>query len=174
MTTWNIDTVHTHLGFSVRHLMVSTVRGQFRSYSGKVALDPVDFTKSTIEGEVEVKSVDTGNEQRDGHLRTNDFFDAENHPKITFKSTRIEKKGDGEFVVHGDLQVRGVTKNVAFETEFHGTSKSPYGHTVAGLHAQTTVNRKDFGVVYNAVLETGGVAIAEKVKIEIDAEFIAS
>ena len=175
MTTWNIDAVHTHIGFSVRHMMVSTVRGQFKGYSGKVTLDPNDFSKSTIEGEVEVKSIDTGNEQRDRHLRTNDFFDVEHHPKITFKSTKIEAKGDGAFVVHGDLQIRGVTKNVALQTEFHGTSKNPQsGKVVTGLHAATTVNRKDFGVVYNAVLETGGVAISEKVKIEIDAEFTAA
>jgi polyisoprenoid-binding protein YceI len=174
MTTWNIDTAHTHIGFSVRHLMVSTVRGQFKSYSGKVAIDPADFTNTTIEGEVEVQSIDTGNEQRDGHLRTNDFFDAENHPKITFKSTKIEKKADDAYVVYGELQIRGVTKEIAFETEFPGTSKSPYGQIVAGLHAHTTVNRKEFGLVYNAVLETGGVAIAEKVKVEIDAEFVAS
>jgi polyisoprenoid-binding protein YceI len=173
MTTWNVDTVHTHIGFSVRHLMVSTVRGQFKSYAGKVAIDPADFTRATIEGEVEVKSIDTGNTTRDTHLRTNDFFDADNHPKITFKSDRIEKKDDGLYLVQGDLQIRGVTKPVTFETEFHGVSKSPRGQTVAGLHARATVNRKDFGVLYNAVLETGGVAIADKVAIEIDAEFVA-
>ena len=174
MTTWNVDTVHTHIGFSVRHLMVSTVRGQFKSYTGKVAIDPVDFTKTTIEGEVEVKSIDTGNEQRDAHLRTSDFFDAEHHPRITFKSGRIEKKDEGVYLVHGDIQIRGVTNPITFETEFHGVSKSPRGQTVAGLHALATVNRKDFGVLYNAILETGGVAIADKVKIEIDVEFIAS
>lgn len=174
MATWNIDSAHTHLGFSVRHLMVSTVRGQFKAYTGKVALDAADFTKSTIEGEVEVKSIDTNNSQRDDHLRTNDFFDAEHHPKITFKSTKIEKKDDGEYLVHGDLEIRGVSKPVTFEAEFHGVAKSPRGQTVAGLHAHATINRKDFGVVYNAVLETGGVAIAEKVKIEIDAELVAA
>jgi polyisoprenoid-binding protein YceI len=174
LMTWNVDPVHTHIGFSVRHLMISTVRGQFKSYSGKVAIDPADFTKTTIEGEVEVKSIDTGNEQRDGHLRTNDFFDAEHHPKITFKSSRIEKKGEAEYLVHGDLQIRGVTKPVTFEAEFLGVSKSPRGQTVAGLHAHAMVQRKDFGVLYDAVLETGGVAIADKVKIEIDAEFVAA
>lgn len=171
---FNIDEVHTHIGFSAKHMMVSTVRGQFRQYRGTVELDPTDFTKSRFEGEVDVLSIDTGNAQRDDHLRTGDFFDAANHPKITFKSSRIESKADNEFVVHGDLSIRGVTKPVAFEVEFHGTSKNPWGKTVAGLSARATINRKDFGVSYNAVLEAGGVAISEKVKLEIDAEFVAA
>lgn len=172
--SWVIDEVHTHVSFSARHMMVATVRGQFKQYRGTVALDPADFTRSTFEGEIDVASIDTGNTQRDDHLRTSDFFDAPNHPKITFKSSRIEPKSDGEFVVHGDLSIRGVTKPVALEVEFHGTSKNPWGKTVAGLSARGTVNRKDFGVSYNAVLEAGGVAVGEKVKIEIDAELIAS
>ena len=169
-----IDEVHTHIGFSVKHMMVSTVRGQFRQYRGTVHIDPSDFASSTIEGEVDVASIDTGNTQRDDHLRTNDFFDAPSHPKITFKSTRIEPKGDAEYVVHGDLTIRGVTRPVAFEVEFHGTSKNPWGKTVTGLSARGTINRRDFGVSYNALLEAGGVAVSEKVKLEIDAEFVAA
>ena len=172
--SWLIDDVHTHFGFSVKHMMVTTVRGQFKKYRGTVDFNPSDFARSIFEGEIEVASIDTGNAQRDDHLRTNDFFDAPNHPKITFKSTRIERKGEGEFVVHGDLTIRGVKKAVAFDVEFHGTSKNPWGKTVAGLSARTTINRKDFGVNYNAVLETGGVAVGEKVKIEIDAELVAT
>jgi polyisoprenoid-binding protein YceI len=172
--SWIIDNVHTHVGFSVKHMMVTTVRGQFREYRGTLALDTADFTRSSFEGEIDVASIDTGNGQRDDHLRTNDFFDAPNHPKITFKSTSIEPKGDGEYVVHGDLTIRGVTKPVTFDVEFHGTSKNPWGKTVAGLSARGTVNRKDFGVSYNALLEAGGVAVGEKVKIEIDAELIAA
>lgn len=168
-----IDEVHTHIGFSVKHMMVSTVRGQFRQYRGSVELDPTDFTRSRFEGEIDVASIDTGNAQRDDHLRTSDFFDAPNHPKITFKSSRIEKKGD-EFVVHGDLTIRGVTKPIALEVEFHGTSKNPYGKTVAGLSARATLNRRDFGVNYNALLEAGGVAVGEKVKLELEAEFVAA
>jgi polyisoprenoid-binding protein YceI len=169
-----IDEVHTHIGFSVKHMMVSTVRGQFRQYRGTVAIDPTDFSKSRFEGEVDVASIDTGNSQRDDHLRTSDFFDAPHHPKITFKSATIEHKEDNEFVVYGDLTIRGVTKPVVFEVEFHGTSKNPWGKTVAGLSARTTINRKDFGVNYNALLETGGVAVGEKVKLELDAEFVAA
>lgn len=123
--------------------------------------------------EVDDASIDTGNSQRDDHLRTGDFFDAPSHPKITFKSTRIEPKGESEYVVHGDLTMRGVTKPVALDVELHGTSKNPWGKTVAGLSARATINRKDFGVSYNAVLDAGGVAVGEKVKIEIDAELVA-
>jgi polyisoprenoid-binding protein YceI len=169
--SWQIDHAHTHIGFSVKHMMVTTVRGSFKSYTGKLSIDPSDFTRSTIEGEVDVASIDTGVAQRDEHLRNNDFFDAPNHPKMLFRSSKIESKGDGEFVVQGDLTIRGVTKPVAFDVEFNGTSKNPWGKTVAGLSARTTINRNDFGVNYNAALEVGGVLIAEKVKVEIEAEF---
>lgn len=168
---WVIDTAHTHVGFSVKHMMISTVRGSFKSFSGTFALDAADFTKSKFEGEVEVASIDTNNADRDNHLRTNDFFDAENHPKITFKSTGIEKKGD-DYLVRGDLSIRGVTKPVEFNVEFSGVTKSPWGKTVAGLSATTTVNRKDFGVNFNALLETGGMVVGDKVKIEIEAEAV--
>jgi polyisoprenoid-binding protein YceI len=171
--SWHIDDVHTHISFSVRHMMVTTVRGQFKKYRGTAALDPDDFTKSVFEGEIDVASIDTGNAQRDDHLRTSDFFDAPNHPTITFKSQRIESKGDGEYVVHGDLTIRGVTKPVALDVEFLGTSKNPWGKTVAGVSVRASIDRKDFGVSYNAVLEAGGVAVGEKVKIEIDAELVA-
>jgi polyisoprenoid-binding protein YceI len=168
--SWVIDNAHTHVGFSVRHMMVSTVRGHFKTYSATVNLDTNDFTRSTFEGEVDVASIDTGNADRDNHLRAADFFDAAAHPKIGFKSTTIERKGDGEFMVHGDLTIRGVTKPVTFTVEFHGTGKNPWGKTVAGLQAHATVNRKDFGLSWNAPLETGGLLIGENVKIEIDAE----
>ena len=167
---WVIDKAHSHVTFSVKHVVVATVRGQFKEYAGTLSLDPADFARSTFEGSIDVASIDTGNADRDNHLRTNDFFDVANHPKITFKSTSIEKKGDGEFTVHGDLTIRGVTKNVALDVEYNGTAKNPYGMTVAGLAAHTTINRKDFGVSFNALLETGGVAVAEKVKIEVDIE----
>jgi polyisoprenoid-binding protein YceI len=171
--SWQIDNLHTHVSFSVKHMMVSNVRGQFKEYRGTLDLDPADFTRSKLEGEIEVASIDTGNAQRDQHLRTGDFFDASNHPKITFKSTRIEPKGGSEYVLHGDLTMRGVTRPIAFDVEYFGMTKNIMGKTVAGLSARGTVNRKDFGVSYNAVLEGGGLALAEKVKIEIDAELVA-
>lgn len=170
--SWNIDSAHTHIGFSVKHMMVTTVRGQFKSYRGTFALDASDFTRSTFSGEIDVTSIDTGNAQRDAHLRTGDFLDAEAHPTIGFTSSRVEAKGDGEFVVHGDLTIRGVTRPVALDVEFLGTSKNPYGQTVAGIAARGTINRKDFGVNFNALLETGGVAVGEKVKLELDVEAV--
>jgi polyisoprenoid-binding protein YceI len=168
--SWLLDTVHSHVGFTVKHLMVATARGQFKSYSGSVRLDPKDFTRSTFEGEIDVASIDTGNADRDNHLRTNDFFDVPNHPKITFKSTSIEAKGEGEFIVHGDLTIRGITKSIALDVEYSGTAKTPYGKTVAGFSARGTINRKDFGVNFHALLETGGVALGDKVKLELDIE----
>ncbi|RYZ65159.1 MAG: polyisoprenoid-binding protein [Proteobacteria bacterium] len=169
---WIVDGTHSHVGFSVRHMMVTTVRGQFTKYTGTLNLDPANFAASTIEGEIDVASVDTANADRDNHLRANDFFDAPNHPKITFKSTKIEAKGGDDFIVHGDITIRGVTKPIELEVEFAGTSKNPYGKTVAGFSAKGTINRKDFGVSFNAVLETGGVAVAEKVKIEIEGQAV--
>jgi polyisoprenoid-binding protein YceI len=168
-----IDSVHSHVGFSVKHMMVSTVRGQFRKFDGKIRLDADNFAKSSFEGEIDVASIDTGNSDRDNHLRTNDFFDAPNHPKITFKSTNIVARGGNEYLVHGDLTIRGVTKPVALDVEFSGTAKNPYGKTVAGLSASAVVNRKDFGVNFNAILETGGVAVGEKVKLELELEAVA-
>lgn len=170
--SWQIDGAHTHIGFSVKHMMVSTVRGQFKSYRGELKLDEKDFTRSSFAGEIDVASIDTGNADRDAHLRTNDFFDAPNHPTIRFVSKRIEAKDDGEYVVHGDLTIRGVTKEVALDVEYNGTSKNPYGQMVAGVGVRGVINRKDFGVNFNALLETGGVAVADKVKLEVDVEAI--
>jgi polyisoprenoid-binding protein YceI len=171
--TWQIDNVHSHVGFSVKHMMVTTVRGQFRNYRGKVNIDPKDFARSTFEGEIDVASVDTGNPDRDNHLRTGDFFDVQNHPTITFKSTKIEAKDDGQYAVTGDITIRGVTRPIVLDVEYLGTAKNPYGKTVAGLSVRGTLNRKDFGVNFNAVLETGGVAVGEKVKLEVDVEAVA-
>lgn len=166
--TWELDSVHSYVGFSVKHMMVTTVRGQFKAYRATFSLDAEDFTRSTFSGEIDVASLDTGNADRDTHLRTNDFFDAGNHPKITFTSTNIAKKDEGEYAVTGDLTIRGVTKPVTLVVEFPGTSKNPYGKTVAGVSARGTINRKDFGVAFHALLETGGVAVGETVKLELD------
>jgi len=138
---WQIDATHSHVGFSVKHMMVSTVRGQFKQYTGTLHIDGADFSRSKFEGEVDVASIDTGNSQRDDHLRSGDFFDAGNHPKIKFASTRIESKGDGEFIVHGDLTIRGTTLPVALDVEYQGTGKNPWGKTVTGFSAKTTIFR---------------------------------
>ena len=171
--TWNLDTVHTHVGFSVKHMVIATARGQFKTFSGTLDIDQNDFTKSSVVGEIDVASIDTGNADRDNHLRTNDFFDVANHPKITFKSTSIAKKGD-DYVVTGDLTIRGVTKSVDLDVEFNGVTKSLYGQTVAGLTVRGSINRKDFGVAFHAALETGGLVVADKVNIEINAEAVAA
>ena len=167
--SWSVDPVHSHVGFSVRHMMVTTVRGAFTSFSGTLELNEADITASRVQGEIEVKSIDTGSTDRDNHLRSADFFDVQTHPKITFQSNRIEKKGDG-LVVHGDLTIRGVTKPIALDVEYAGTSKNPYGQIIAGATVTGSINRKDYGLTWNAVLETGGVAVSETVKFEIDVQ----
>ncbi|MBX3156439.1 MAG: YceI family protein [Deltaproteobacteria bacterium] len=167
--TWNVDPVHSHVGFTVRHMMVTTVRGSFARFRGTLELDPEDFTKSRIEGDIDVDSIDTKNADRDNHLRSPDFFDAANHPKITFRSTQIERTDDG-YRVHGDLTIRGVTHPIALEAEYAGTSKNPYGQIIAGISATGSINRKEFGLKYHALLETGGVAVSDKVKLEIEVQ----
>lgn len=165
---WSVDPVHSHVGFSVRHMMVTTVRGTFKKFSGTMDIGD-DFASAQIAGEIDVVSVDTGNTDRDNHLRANEFFDAPNHPKILFKSTKVEKKGD-DYVVHGDLTIRGVTKPVSLDVEFAGTSKNPYGQIVVGASVKGSINRKDFGVSWHALLETGGMAVSDTVKLEIDVQ----
>lgn len=165
---WSVDPVHSHVGFSVRHMMVTTVRGTFKTFSGTMNIGD-DFSSASIEGEIDVASIDTGNADRDNHLRANEFFDAPNHPKITFKSTRVEKKGD-DFVVHGDLTIRGVTKPISLDVEYAGSSKNPYGQVIVGASVRGSINRKDFGVSWSALLETGGMAVSDTVKLEIDVQ----
>jgi len=169
---WTIDATHTHFGFAVKHMMVSTVRGQFKRYTGKVRLDPRDFTRSSIEGAVEVASIDTGVPERDAHLRTGDFFDVAAHPTITFKSTGVEHEEGSRYRVLGDLTIRGVTKTVTFEVDYSGTARNPWGKTIVGISAAATVHRKEFGVSFDAPLESGGVLVGDKVRIEIECELV--
>jgi len=165
--SWLLDSVHSHVGFSVKHMMVATVRGQFKTYSGTVAIDPGDFTRSSFEGEVDVASVDTGNVDRDNHLRTGDFFDAANHPKITFKSTSIEAKGDAEYVVHGDLTIRGVTKPLTLDVTVTKVGEQPLRKApAAGFDATATLKRSDFGLTKYLP------NVADEVKIHVVTEAI--
>ena len=170
--TWTIDPVHSRLGFSVRHMMIAKVRGSFTDFSGEITIadDPL---QSTVAVDVQLGSIDTANDDRDNHLRTNDFFDVANHPTMTFRSTRVEADGD-DYIVHGDLTIRGVTNPVALEVEFDGTSKDPWGGTRAGFSAETEINRKDWGMEWNTPLEAGGVMLGDKVKIEIDVQLVKS
>ncbi len=169
LTNFTIDAVHSSVAFSVRHLVVAKARGRFSKFSGAFAFDAEDVSKSHVEVTIDVASIDTNDAQRDGHLKSPDFFDAENHKEMTFKSKRVEGKGS-DLKVIGDLTIRGTTHEVTLDVEYAGISKDPWGNEKAGFEAKTTINRKDFGLVWNAVLETGGVAVGEKVEITLDIE----
>jgi polyisoprenoid-binding protein YceI len=151
-------------------MMVSTVRGRFMQYRGAVRLDTTDFTRSSFEAEIDVASIDTGNAMRDEHLRASDLFDVARYPRMTFKATRIREERKGFYTVFGDLTIRGVTRPIVLNVTFRGTSKNHRGVAVAGVSATGAIDRRDFGLTYNFPLETGGVAISEKVMLEIDAE----
>ncbi|MBE2199538.1 MAG: YceI family protein [Anaerolinea sp.] len=169
---WQIDFAHSEIGFSVRHMMISKVRGQFEKFSGHVNFDENDPTQTAVDITVEIGSINTRDGQRDNHLRSADFFDAANYPVMTFKSKQVEQLNDDEGRLVGDLTIRGVTKEVALDVEYAGQSKSPWGTTSAGFTATATLNRKDWGLNWNQALETGGVLVGEKVQISIELELI--
>lgn len=170
---WDIDSAHSAAHFSVRHLMVSTVRGQFKTVTGSVVLDEGDLTRSHVQVEVEAASIETGEPKRDGHLMSPDFFDVAKFPKLSFRSTRIERTGE-EFKVTGDLTMHGVTHPVTLTVDsLSGSTKDPYGRVIRGVSAHGKLNRKDWGLGWNAPLETGGVLVGEEVKLQIDAELVA-
>jgi len=169
--TYDIDPTHTELGFAVRHMAVSKVRGRFSAFKGTLVLaeDPADSKASVT---IEAGSVDTRDENRDGHLKTNDFFDVENHPTWTFTSTTIKAETPTEFKLEGDLTIRGVTKSVTLDVSLEGVVKDPYGNHRVGFSASTTINREDFGVAFGAVMEAGGLVVAKKVDIRIELEAV--
>lgn len=170
-STWDIDPAHTSAQFAVRHLMVSTVRGEFGKVSGVVNLDEKDLSKSSVEASIDATSLKTRVEKRDEHLKSPDFLDVAKYPTITFKSKKVEKAGDGKFKVTGDLTIHGVTKEAVLEVEGAPTPfKDPLGSMRVGGVATTKINRKDFGVQWNRALETGGVVVADEVAITIDVE----
>ena len=168
--TWTIDPVHSEVGFSVRHMMVSKVRGRFTSFSGEIVTgaDPLD---SSVTAEIALDSIVTGQEQRDAHIRSADFFDVENHPTMTYRSTGVRAHGDG-YVVDGELTLKGVTKGVPLTLELNGFGPDPYGGTRAGFTGTAEINRQDFGVSFNAAMETGGVVVADKVTIHLEIEVV--
>jgi len=171
-TTWVIDPVHTTIEFAVKHMMVTTVRGRFGQVSGKIELDEEDLTRSSAEVTIPVASIDTREEQRDAHLRSADFFDADNHPNMTFRTKNIERVGDDQFRVTGDLTIRGVTHEVVLDTRIEGRAKKPTGEEVIGLTASTTINREDFGLKWNVALEAGGWLVGKEVRISLDVQAI--
>jgi polyisoprenoid-binding protein YceI len=173
VTTWNIDPAHSGAEFKVKHMMISNVKGKFSGLSGVLKLDETKYARSTVEASIPVSTVNTGDEKRDGHLVSADFFDAEKFPAMTFKSTRIESVGGGDYEVTGDLTIHGVTKPVVLKLEdVSEPSKDPWGNHRIGLSGTTRINRKDFELGWNAALETGGVLVGEEVTITLDVEFI--
>jgi polyisoprenoid-binding protein YceI len=168
---FELDPSHSHVGFSVRHMMVSKVRGRFTSFTGAVTVAD-DPTVSGVDVTIDVAGIDTRDEQRDAHLRSPDFFDAEQFPTVTYRSTSVTAKGGGRFAVHGDLTVRDVTRPVELDVTYEGVAKDPWGNQRFGLSATTEIDREDFGLTWNQALETGGVLVGKTVKIEIEAEAV--
>jgi polyisoprenoid-binding protein YceI len=174
-TTWTIDPVHSHAEFKVRHMMITNVKGRFTDIKGTLEFDPTDVTKSKITATIAAASIDTRDADRDTHLKSADFLDVEKFPTLTFTSTRITKAGSGELKVEGDLTIRGVTRPVVFEVE--GPSepgKDPWGNMRIGWEATTKINRKDFGLAWNAALETGGFLVGDEVTISLDVQAVKS
>ncbi len=172
--SYTLDTTHSRLGFVARHAMVTKVRGSFTDFAGTAVLDAGDPSRSHAEVTIQVASVDTGNGQRDEHLRTNDFFDAETYPEIRFVSTKAEALGEDNYRLTGDLTIKGITKSVAVDFEFTGLAADPWGNTRAGFEGKAVINRKDWGVNFNAALEAGGVLVSEKITLEFDISAIRS
>lgn len=172
MTTWNADTTHSAINFSVRHMVFAKVRGRFAKWSGTLDLDPADITKASVSVEIEAASVDTGVADRDNHLRSADFFNAVEFPRLTFVSKKVEKAGS-KYAVHGDLTIRGTTKPVVLDVSYDGTAKDPWGNQRVAFTASTSVNRFDYGLTWNQALETGGLLVGDKIDIEIELQAVA-
>ena len=168
---WDIDVSHSAIHFFVRHMVISKVHGRFAKWSGTVQLDEQDLTRSSVDVRIETASIDTQVADRDAHLRSPDFLDVAKHPELTFRSKRIERAGDGYRVV-GDLALHGVVREVTLDAEFAGTGKDPWGNERAGFSAKASLDRREFGLVWNAALEAGGVLVGEKVEISIELEAV--
>lgn len=173
MTTYTVDHQHSDVGFGVRHMVFAKVRGHFTKWTADFAFDPADVAQSSVKVEIDVASIDTREPQRDGHLKSPDFLDAEKYPKIVYKSTKVEKAGEKKYAVAGDLTIRGVTRPVRLEVEELGGGKDPWGNQRIAFEAKARIDRGDFGLKWNQALETGGVLVGEHVDIEIDVEAIA-
>lgn len=168
---WDIDVGHSAIHFWVRHMIISKVHGRFARWTGTIALDPQDLPRSSVEVRIESASIDTQVADRDTHLRSADFLDVEKFPEITFRSRRVEKSGDG-YAVTGDLSLHGVTREVALQADYAGTGKDPWGNERAGFSAKVALDRREFGLTWNAALEAGGVLVGEKVEISIELEAV--
>jgi len=172
LTKWTIDKDHSEITFKVKHLVISTVTGKFNEFDATLESENGDFEGSDISFEAMIDSIDTNNEDRDNHLKSEDFFNAEEHPKLLFESTSFEKTGEDEYKLVGDLTIRGNTKTVELDAEYGGTVEDPYGNTKAGFEINGKINRKDFGLTWNAVTEAGNVVVSDKVKLNLNVQFI--
>lgn len=170
-TQWALDPTHSELQFKVKHLMITTVTGSLKSFGASLSSEGDDFENGSVSFEAEINSIDTGNTDRDNHLKSGDFFDAEQHPKVSFSSTSLVKDGD-DYIVNGDLTIKGITKSVKLNAEFGGIATDPWGNTKAGFTLSGKINRTDFGLTWNAALETGGVMVSEEVKIAGELQFV--
>ncbi|HTI11909.1 MAG TPA: YceI family protein [Puia sp.] len=172
-TKWTLDPTHSEVQFKVKHMMISTVTGHFTKFDGSVETEDEDFTKAKVSFTVDADSITTGNEQRDGHLKSPEFFDAPKFPQLKFVITKVESvDNDGSYETYGDLTIRDVTKSVKLDTEFGGVIKDPWGNTRAGFTVSGKINRKEFGLVWHAVTETGGIVLSDEVRIHVGLEFI--
>lgn len=171
-SVWTIDPVHTLVEFAAKHMMIATVKGRFAEVGGTVRMDEGDVTRSTVEVEIDAASIDTRSADRDAHLRSADFLDVENHPKLTFRGRRIEAAGEGEFRLIGDLTIRGTTREVVLDVEDGGRAADPWGGERAAFSAKTKIDRRDFGLEWNQTLETGGVLVGHDVRISLEVELV--
>jgi polyisoprenoid-binding protein YceI len=171
-TTWTLDPAHSHVGFAIKHLMIATVRGRFTDVQGTVTADDSDPTSADIDITVGTKSISTGEETRDAHLRSADFFDVERYPTMRFRSKRVQRKSGDTFRAIGDLTIRDVTREVALDVELLGRARDPWGKERTAFEARTTINRGAYGLTWNAALETGGWLVGDEVKISIEAELL--
>jgi len=171
-TKWSIDTAHSEIGFKVKHMMFTNVSGNFEKFDASIETEGDDFTTAKFDFAGDTDSITTGNADRDNHLRSADFFDAGQFPKLSFKSTSFSKIDEGDYTLTGDLTLHGVTKTVKLDVEFGGLAKDPWGNTKVGLSATGKINRKDWNLNWNSALETGGVLVGEEVKLNIELQFI--
>jgi len=170
-TNWTIDPAHSEIQFKVKHMVITTVTGSFTEFNGN-AESADDFENASISFEANVNSITTNNEQRDGHLKSADFFEAEKYPKLTFVSSKFSNKGDDKFELTGDLTIKGITKPVGLTVEYTGTVKDPYGQTKAGFELRGKINRKDFGLTWSALTEAGGALVSDEVRLEANLQLV--
>jgi polyisoprenoid-binding protein YceI len=167
---WTVDTTHSGIDFTIRHMMIAKVKGTFHQFEAQIEADPADLTSADVKIEIDLNSIDTRNTDRDNHVRSADFFDVEQFPKLTFQSTSIARTGDGEYALTGDVTLHGVTRSEIFHASFEGSGKDPWGNEKIGFSGSGVLKRSDYGLTYNAALETGGVLIGDEVKFSVEIE----